>query len=104
MLIMYIVTTIIFTIASRGIQSEKQASINKMLNTIKMIFTPLNAMIVCAPLGNIIGKAKEKEINMQKTKRRLIILLVAIIVIFAFEVNYISNFANNLLINMDMAQ
>lgn len=95
---MYIVTAIIFVIASRGIQSENNASINKMLNTIKMIFTPLNAMIVCTPLGNIIGKAKDKDINMQKTKRRLIILLVAIIVIFAFEVNYIRDFINNLLL------
>ena len=61
MIVMYGVTCFICGIKSGDIAVHNQEAINETLNVIKMIFTPINAMIILAPIGNIFGKAKERN-------------------------------------------
>lgn len=94
---MYILTSIICMVKSRGVTVQNADAMKEILNVLKMIFTPINAIIILAPLGNLFGKVKDKVIDTEKAKKRLIILLIAFIVILIFETNYIGDFITNLL-------
>lgn len=97
MIIMYGITSIICSIDMNGIQVENEQAIKDTLMVIKIIFTPINAMVILSSLGNTMGKLKDKEITSEKASKRLIIILIAIIVILVFETNYIRNFITGVL-------
>ena len=94
---MYGITCIICTIKSDGIKTTNQAAINDTLGVIKMLFTPINAIILLAPLGNIFGKVKDKVIKAEAARRILLIYSILFIIIIIFEVKYIGSFISNLL-------
>lgn len=97
MLVMFGITSIICAIKSSGIKVNNQDAINDTLGVIKMIFTPINALIFLAPLGNIVGKAKDKIITTESAGKRILILLIVFVIIVIFEANYIGSFITNLL-------
>ncbi len=94
---MYIITSIICAIDTSGINVESTEALDETVRVIKWIFTPINAMIALAPLGNTFGKLKDEELDKEKAGKRLIIMLIALIIICVFETNYISNFINGVL-------
>ena len=97
MLIMYAITSIICSIQSSGIEVKNDEALKQTVNVIKLIFTPTNALMLLAVLGNTFGKLKDKVIEEEKAKKRLIIILIAFIVILFFESNYIRNFITGVL-------
>ncbi len=97
MIAMYFVTNIICLSKAKNIHVDNQNAIDDTLGVIKMIFTPINAMIVISSIGNTLGKVKDKVISTDKAGKKLIIILIAIILIFIFESNYIGSFINDLL-------
>lgn len=97
MIIMYVITSIICSIDMSGIQVENEQAIKDTLMVIKIIFTPINAMVILSSLGNTMGKVKDKELTLEKASKRLIIILIAIIIILVFETNYIRNFITGVL-------
>ena len=97
MVIMYGITCIICALKSDGIKTTNTAAINDTLGVIKMIFTPINAIIFLAPLGNIFGKTRDNIITTTIAVRRLLILLVFFVIIIISETNYIGSFISNLL-------
>ena len=97
MITMYGITSIICSIKSNGIKVNNVNAINDTLGVIKMIFTPMNAMILLAPLGNIFGKAKDKGISADSAGKRLLLLIIIFVIIIIFEANYIGGFITNLL-------
>jgi len=96
MLIMYFITSIICAVDLKGINVNEKA-IDETIGVVKMIFTPLNAMIALASIGNTFGKVKDKVLDTDKAGKRLIIILIAFIVILVFETNYIRHFINGTL-------
>ena len=97
MAIMFGITSIICVLKSSGIKTNNTAAINDTLGVIKMIFTPINALIFLAPLGNIIGKAKDNVITTNIAGKGILILLVIFAIIIIFETSYIGSFISNLL-------
>lgn len=97
MVIMYGITSIMCAMKSNGIKVDNADAINDTLGVIKMIFTPINAMILLAPIGNILGKAKDETITTDSAGKRLAILLAVFVIIIIFETNYIGSFITNLL-------
>lgn len=94
---MYAITSIICAIDVNGIDVPNEDALNDTLSVIKMIFTPINAMITLASIGNVVGKVKDQEITTEKAGKRLIIIVIAIVIIFIFETNYIKNFITGVL-------
>lgn len=94
---MYAITSIICAIDVSGIDVPNEQALDDTISVIKMIFTPINAMIALASIGNTIGKVKDQEITTDKAGKRLIIILIAIVIIFIFETNYIKNFITGVL-------
>ena len=97
MVLMYLITTVICNIKISGITVENDEALKETVNVMKIIFIPINAMIGLSPIGNISGKLRDKVIELDKAKRRLIIILIIFILMLIFEANYIGNFITDLL-------
>ncbi len=96
-IIMYGITSIICAIDTNGIQIESEQALEDTINVIKIIFTPINAMIVLSSIGNTMGKAKDQEITTDKAGKRLVIIFILFIIILIFETNYIKEFITGVL-------
>ena len=97
MVAMFGLTSILCVLKSNGIKVNNVDAINDTLSVIKMIFTPINALILLAPLGNIVGKAYDQIITTESAGKRVLILLIIFVIVIIFETNYIGNFISNLL-------
>ena len=54
MVFMYLLTTIICSIKSKGIHIDKEHAIDETLKVAKMLFTPVNGIIILASLRKFI--------------------------------------------------
>lgn len=93
---MYIITSVICSLNAKGINVNENA-LNDVESVIRMIFTPINSLIVLSLLGNTFGKVKDNVISTEKAGKRLIIIAVAFIVILIFESSYMGGFIRGLL-------
>lgn len=94
---MYILTSIICSMQANGIEIKSEAALKDTLTVAKLIFTPINAMIVLSSIGNLFGKIKDKDIETDKAGKRMIIIAVAFVIVLIFESCYIGNFIRELL-------
>ena len=96
-IIMYTITSIICSVNIKGITVKSEAALADTLSVMKLIFTPINSMIVLASLGNTFGKVKDKAIGTDKAGKRIIIMLVVFVLVLIFESSYIADFIHGLL-------
>ena len=68
MVVMYFITTIICNIKSSGIKIDNKEAINQTLKVVKMIFTPINGMIILASLRQFIWKSKRSRYRHKASK------------------------------------
>lgn len=97
--IIFIITWIIVLISSGGIQVE--SSYLKIAKTTSLlIFAPINTILAVPYLGNMLNKYKQKRLDEQKLKKRLLAWGIVLLVIVIFEINYINTFEMGLLRNV----
>lgn len=94
---MYIITAGICMIDSKGINIKSEEALKDTVTVMKLIFTPINSLIILSFLGNTFGKVKDKIIEPEKAGRRTVIILIVFIFILIFEANYIGDFIRGLL-------
>lgn len=94
----YIVTAIICTLSVSGMNVKSEAALEDTLSVMKMMFTPINAMIVLATLGNVFGKLKDKAMETDKAGKIILIMVVVLIVVLVVESNYVGGFVHDLLV------
>ncbi len=97
MILMYFVTSVLCYINLKGVEIKNEQALHDILSVVKMIFTPLNAMVMLSLIGNTLGKAKDQVIDTDKAGKRLLILAIVFIIILIFETNYIGHFIKGLL-------
>lgn len=94
--IIFIVTYLLVLFCSMGIQVEE-----RYLKTAKMtsllIFAPINTIFALPYLGHIMNLYKQKRINEDKMKKRVLILTILLLIVFTIENSYIKNFELGLL-------
>lgn len=97
--IIFIITWIIVLISSGGIQV--QSSYLKIAKTTSLlIFAPINTILAVPYLGNMLNKYKQKRLDEQNLKKRLLAWGIVLLVIVIFEINYINTFEIGLLRNV----
>jgi len=99
-LIMYLLTSMIFGLDTKGIDVKNEAAVNdtlKLMGAMKLIFTPINSMVLLASIGNIFGKVKDKVYGTDKAGKKFIIVLVIFVILLIFEKSYIGDFISGLL-------
>ena len=48
---------------AKGIEVKSEEALNDTVTVMKLIFTPVNALIILSALGNTLGKVKDKVIR-----------------------------------------
>ena len=94
---MYILTSIICNIDTRGVQVKSEAALKDVTTVMKLIFTPINSIVLLASIGNVFGKVKDKVYGTDKAGKRVIIILAVFVILLIFEKGYIGEFITNLL-------
>lgn len=94
---MYILTSIICNIDAREIVVKNEMALNDTLTVMKLIFTPINSMVLLATLGNVFGKVKDRVYDTEKAGKRVVIILIIFVILLIFEKGYIGDFIRNLL-------
>lgn len=94
-----IITIIICSITSGGIEGYKKEIISATRNIAILIFAPINLIVLVPYIGSSLDKLKSEQINEDKLKKRFIIVFIILIILVIIELNYIKNFQMGLLRN-----
>lgn len=98
-IVMLVLTWIIVSISSIGIQVENKEYIRISKLSSILIFAPINSIFALPYLGNIINKLKQERLTNGQVKTRVLILLIILIIIGIIEVSYIKSFQIGMLSN-----
>ncbi len=92
-IVIYLLTIILFNISKIEINYESNVIESSVKNTIVILFTGLNALIILPYLNKQIMTLKETktEINSRKVMKKLVILLVIFIICMFFECGYMKD-------------
>ena len=82
-------TIFVFSISKSGITYPSDEIEAMVQNIIVLVFTGLNGILILPYLGRLLDKINEDELTKKQFKKRIAILVVAIIVVFIFESNYL---------------
>ncbi len=89
--ILYFITLIIFQISSGGISYENKEIQSSIRNTLVIIFTGINGIIVMPQIGKIVNKIKEDDIKKEQIQKRIAILLIIVVICLIFENGYMKD-------------
>lgn len=98
-IVMLVLTWIIVSISSIGIQVENKEYIRISKLSSVLIFAPINSIFALPYLGNIINKLKQERLTNGQVNTRALILLIILIIIGIIEVSYIKSFQIGMLSN-----
>ena len=87
----WIITSILFKISSNGIEYinlEMEKEISKILI---LVFTPINGIIYMPYISKLISQYKFDEIKINEISKKIFILAIILIIVFAIEVAYLKN-------------
>lgn len=85
----YLMTIFVFFISKSGIMYPSKEIESMVQNVIVLIFTGLNGILILPYLGRLLDKINEDELTKKQFQKRITILIIAIIVIFILESNYL---------------
>lgn len=85
----YLMTIFMFSISKSGIMYPSKEIESMVQNVIVLIFTGLNGILILPYLGRLLDKINEDELTKKQFQKRITILIIAIIVIFILESNYL---------------
>ena len=91
LLITYVLTMLLYNIAKPDITYSSEEIRNVVANTLKLVFTGLNALIFLPLIANVLDKILEEEIEKTQAKRRIVIILVIFVVCIFVEKGYIES-------------
>lgn len=85
----YLMTIFVFSISKSGIMYPSKEIESMVQNVIVLIFIGLNGILILPYLGRLLDKINEDELTKKQFQKRITILIIAIIVIFILENNYL---------------
>lgn len=88
---MYIITLLIF-LTTKGAITYPNAEIENIIrNTLVMIFTGLNSLIILPYLAKLLGKRIDSEIEKEEITKKVIIILIVFLVAIFMEAGYLKS-------------
>ena len=90
-LLSWAITSILFKISANGIEYinlEVEKEISKILI---LVFTPINGIIYMPYISKLISQYKFDEIKINEISKKILILAIILIIVFAIEVAYLKN-------------
>lgn len=97
LIFIYILTKILYNVGGNPIGQELGEAARTFNRTMLTIFIGINGLIIMPHIGSTLNKYKEKVIDDDGFKKRIIIITVIFIIFLIFEFNYMKDMQINML-------
>lgn len=91
LLIVYVLTFIIFNISKIGVDYNDKYVMQVIRNIFVILFTVVNGYIILPYIFTKLEHINNNEIKKEKLIKSMIIFIIIVLIIFAFEVIYLRN-------------
>lgn len=96
-LICLIITTIIFSISSNGIDYINSDAKGQVAKILISVFTPINIILTMPYIAKILSKMKFDEIDNDKARKKILSFFVIFIILLIIETIYLSSIQSQIL-------
>lgn len=90
-LVMYIITSLIFIVSKSGVNYPNEEIEGTVKNTLVMVFTGLNTLILLPYLAKILDGILEEEIEKEEATKKVIIILIVFLICIFIESGYLTD-------------
>jgi hypothetical protein len=87
----YGITFLLMQFSQAGVYYPNQEARNQILGVLVSLFTVLNSGIILPYLAKLWDGLKEEEITKQVVKRKMVILMILLVIVFWIEVTYLTS-------------
>ena len=93
----FIVTIITFRISKIDINYPNDKIYREIKKVTLILFLPINSLITLPQIAKVLGDLRDKNIDREKIKKRIIIIGILIIIAIIFEIGYLKDFQNGII-------
>ena len=97
---LFIITLIIFNISKIGITYPSKEILKQVRRISILLCVPINGYLSLPHIAKIVSDIKTNSINDEKSKKRIIILAIVIIIATIFEICYLKDFQKGIIANL----
>lgn len=97
LVVVYIITFIIYNISKIGITYENKETMKLIQTVFVLLFTIINGYIILPYVFKKLDQINNEEIEKEKFKKSIIILLIVILIVGIFERSYLGNIQQGIL-------
>lgn len=97
LIIIYIFTFILYSISSIGINNEDITAVKVVRNVFVLLFTIVNGYFVLPFIFKKLEQINNEEIEKDKFRKYVLILVVALVILAVVEIKYFGNVQNNIM-------
>ena len=90
-IIIFIITNIVYNISKADISYPEEQIEGTVRNTLLLVFTALNCLIVMPYIAKQLDRIREKEIEKDKFTKKMILLLIVFILCLILESGYLKD-------------
>ena len=91
MIIIFIITNIVYSISKADVSYPEEQIEGTVRNTLLLVFTALNGLIVMPYIAKQLDRIREKEIEKEKFTKKMILLLIVFILCLILESGYLKD-------------
>lgn len=91
LLIMYLITVLLYHVSSADITYPSGEIQKTVSNTLILVFTGLNSLILLPFTANVFDKILEEEIEKNQAQKRFIVILIIFLVCIFVETGYLKD-------------
>ena len=90
-IIIFIITNIVYSISKADVSYPEEQIEGTVRNTLLLVFTALNGLIVMPYIAKQLDRIREKEIEKEKFTKKMILLLIVFILCLILESGYLKD-------------
>ena len=91
MIIIFIITNIVYSISKADVSYPEEKIECTVRNTLLLVFTALNGLIVMPYIAKQLDRIREKEIEKEKFTKKMVLLLIVFILCLILESGYLKD-------------
>lgn len=91
MIIIFIITNIVYSISKADVSYPEEQIEGTVRNTLLLVFTALNGLIVMPYIAKQLDRIREKEIEKEKFTKKMVLLLIVFILCLILESGYLKD-------------
>ena len=91
MIIIFIITNIVYSISKADVSYPEEQIEGTVRNTLLLVFTALNGLIVVPYIAKQLDRIREKEIEKEKFTKKMVLLLIVFILCLILESGYLKD-------------